>query len=263
MCHGQVKRPLGDAYLNTCHNLFFLGRIQTPVFSDQPIFFLRVYVSRAVEQAFRRCLFEYMYNPPRVILDSRLQGTAHESEEIELQGVMIWFLINSRVRVMISDSWSFLRWWHQRILCEKDTCCSLCSWLFWMCVTCKSRSVKFYILARQIFRKVILLDENRLLTRWPKSAKVLRKMFNGVENLIKNWDDFNAEFKESATLRDKTMLIPMMYLSWELCDDTYLKWDKLNPMAWPDPSTLRCGTTWTRCAYMYVFVFVYCNMHTY
>jgi len=153
------------------------------------------------EQAFRRCLFEYMYNPPRVILDSRLQGTAHESEEIELQGVMIWFLINSR---------------------EREA---------------------FYILARQIFRKVILLDESRLLTRWPKSAKVLRKMFNGVENLIKNWDDFNAEFKESATLRDKTMLIPMMYLPWELCDDTYLKWDKLNPMAWPDPSTLRCETT--------------------
>ena len=94
----------GDAYLNTCHILFFLGRIQTPVFSDQPFFFLRVYVSRAVEQAFRRCVFAYMYNPPRIILDSRLQGTAHESEEIELQGVMIWFRINSQVRVMISDS---------------------------------------------------------------------------------------------------------------------------------------------------------------
>ena len=88
----------------TVFNLFFLGRIQTTVSSDRPIFFLCVYVSRAVEQAFRRYLFEYMYNPPRVILDSRLQGTAHESEEIELQGVMIWFLINSRVRVMISDS---------------------------------------------------------------------------------------------------------------------------------------------------------------
>jgi len=104
MCHRQVKRPSGDAYLNTYHNLFFLGRIQTPVFSDRPFFFLRVYVSRAVELAFRRYLFEYMCNPPHIILDSRLQGTAHESQEIELQGVMIWFLINSRVRVMISDS---------------------------------------------------------------------------------------------------------------------------------------------------------------
>jgi len=34
MCHGQVKRPSGDVYLNTCHNPFFLGRIQTSVFSD-------------------------------------------------------------------------------------------------------------------------------------------------------------------------------------------------------------------------------------
>jgi len=50
-----------------------------------------------------------------------------------------------RVRVVIWDSWSFLRWWHQRKLCEKDTCCSLCSWLFWMCVTCKCRSVRLSI----------------------------------------------------------------------------------------------------------------------
>jgi len=48
-----------------------------------------------------------MYNPPRPILDMRLQGIAHlqgavqDLEEIELQGVMIWFLINSRVRVLI------------------------------------------------------------------------------------------------------------------------------------------------------------------
>jgi len=101
----------------------------------------------------------------------------------------------------------------------------------------------FYILARQIFRKVILLDESRLLFRWPKSAQVLRKMFNVAENLIKNWDDFNAEFAGSATLRNKAMLIPMMYLPWELCDDTYLEWDKHNPMSWPDPKTLRCETT--------------------
>jgi len=28
-----------------------------------------------------------MYNPPRAILDMHLQGTAHSSEKIELQGV--------------------------------------------------------------------------------------------------------------------------------------------------------------------------------
>jgi len=59
---------------------------------------------------------------------------------------------------------------------------------------------------------VILLDESQLLLRWPKSAQILRKMFNVTENLIKNWDDFNTEFAESAPLRNKAMLIPMMYL---------------------------------------------------
>jgi len=126
------------------HNLFVLGRIQTPVFSDRP-FFSCVCICHGQLNRRSGDLFEYMYNLSCIILDSRLQGTAHESEEIELQGVMIWFLINSRVRVLISDSWSFLRWCHQRILCEKDTCCSLCSWLFWMCVTCKSRSVRLSI----------------------------------------------------------------------------------------------------------------------
>jgi len=32
------------------------------------------------------------------------QGTAHSSEEIALQGVMKWLLINSRVRVLIRES---------------------------------------------------------------------------------------------------------------------------------------------------------------
>ena len=86
-----------------------------------------------------------MYNLPHTILDMRLQGIAHSSEEIELQGVMIWFLINGRVRVLIWKSWSFLCWWRQKILCGKEMCCSLCCWLCWMCVTGKSRSVRLSI----------------------------------------------------------------------------------------------------------------------
>ena len=62
-------------------------------------------------------------------------------------------------------------------------------------------------------------------------------MFNGVENLIKNWDDFNAEFKESVTLRDKAMLIPMIYLSWDLCDDTY--WSGTSLTQWLGPTPRR------------------------
>jgi len=115
----------------------FFCCIHTRALADRPFFSLRVYLSRA----FRRCLFEYMYNPPRTILGMHLQGTAHSSEEIELQGVMIWFLINSRVRVLIWESWSFLRWWREKTLCGKDTCYNQCCWLCWMCVTGKSRSV--------------------------------------------------------------------------------------------------------------------------
>jgi len=119
----------------------FSCRIHNPALADRPSFTLCVYLSRAS----RRCLFQYMYNPPRTILDMRLQGTAHSSEEIELQGVTIWFLINSRVRVLMWESWSFLRWWLQKILCGTDTCCCLCCWLSWMCVTGKSRSVRLSI----------------------------------------------------------------------------------------------------------------------
>jgi len=69
MCHEQLKRRSGDAYLNTCtihraQSQFFC-RIHTPAFSDRLFYFFRVYMSRAVEESFRRCLFEYMYNSPR------------------------------------------------------------------------------------------------------------------------------------------------------------------------------------------------------
>jgi len=55
----------------------FFCRIHTRALDDRPSFPLRVYLS----QAFRRCLFEYMYNPPRTILSMHLRGTAYSSEE--------------------------------------------------------------------------------------------------------------------------------------------------------------------------------------
>ena len=119
--------------------------MHTLALPDRLSFSFCVYLSRAVEVAFRWCLFEYMCNQPRPILDMRLQGIAHSSEEIELQGVMILFLINSQLRVLIRESWSFLRWWRQKILCGKNKCFSLCIWLCWMCVTGGSRSVRLSI----------------------------------------------------------------------------------------------------------------------
>jgi len=55
-----------------------------------------------------------------------------------------WWSGSSSI-VLIWESWSFLRWRRQNILCGKDTCCNLCCWLRWMCVTGKSRSVRLSI----------------------------------------------------------------------------------------------------------------------
>jgi len=68
-------------------------------------------------------------------------------------------------------------------------------------------------------------------------------MFNSADKLIKNWEAFKDKFAEKTTLENKTMLIPIMYVSWELCDETLTRWNKDNPIAWPDPKTLRCATT--------------------
>jgi len=74
-----------------------------------------------------------------------------------------------------------------------------------MCVTVGFTEEReaFYILARQIFRKVILLDESRLFSRWPKSAAVLCKMFTGADKLIKNCEEGKAKFSESKILENK------------------------------------------------------------
>ena len=45
---------------SAAHDPFLCCRTQTPALADRPYLFLRVNVSRAGEEAFRRCLFEYM-----------------------------------------------------------------------------------------------------------------------------------------------------------------------------------------------------------
>jgi len=44
---------------------FFCGRIQTLAFSDRLFILLRGYVSGAVKEALRQCLFQSMYNQLR------------------------------------------------------------------------------------------------------------------------------------------------------------------------------------------------------
>jgi len=118
----------------------------------------------------------------------------------------------------------------------------------------------FYILARQIFRKVMLLDESWLLVRWTKSGAVLRKMFNAADKLINIWEAFDGEFTKNTTLENKAMLVPMMYAPWDLCDETFARWNKDNPIAWHDLKTLR-ATSWTHSVYMYVLVYVCFHIH--
>ena len=45
-------------------------------------------------------------------------------------------------------------------------------------------------------------------------------MYLIAENLVNHWDVIKDEFKQTKTLKDKHLLIPMMYQPWELCDDT-------------------------------------------
>jgi len=82
-------------------------------------------------------------------------------------------------------------------------------------------------------------------------------MLNADDKLIHHWDDFKAEFATNTTLEGKEMLVPMMYVTWELCDGTFALWNTKNPFAGPDPKTLRCATIGTRTVYIYVFVYMY------
>ena len=65
--------------------------------------------------------------------------------------------------------------WHQRIFCGKDTFFSLCSWLLNVCDCWLSECEDFYVLARQIFRKVILLDGSRKSARWPNAVQNVQR----------------------------------------------------------------------------------------
>jgi len=57
---GVQAMPIWIHVRSATHDPFLCCHIQTPAFADRPFLFLRVNVSRAGEEAFRRCLFEYM-----------------------------------------------------------------------------------------------------------------------------------------------------------------------------------------------------------
>ena len=79
----------------------------------------------------------------------------------------------------------------------------------------------FYILARRIFLKNILVDSVALKKRWPIDASGILTMYLIAENLVNVWDVIKDEYKKTKTLKDKRLLIAMMYQPWELCNDTF------------------------------------------
>ena len=61
-----------------------------------------------------------------------------------------------------------------------------------------------------------------------------------AENLVIAWDQVKAEFVNNKTLKNKNLLVAMMYEPWELCDDVFanLKWSKANEFTLPAKKTL-------------------------
>jgi len=64
-------------------------------------------------------------------------------------------------------------------------------------------------------------------------------MYLIAENLVKGWDVIKDEFKKTKTLKDKRLLIAMMYQPWELCDDAFTEWSAANKITIPAKHTLR------------------------
>jgi len=59
------------------------------------------------------------------------------------------------------------------------------------------------------------------------------------ETLVNDRDVIKDEFKKNKTLKDKRLLIAMMYQPWELCDDTFTEWSAANKITLPAKHTLR------------------------
>ena len=97
----------------------------------------------------------------------------------------------------------------------------------------------FYIFARWIFLKAILSAQAPPKKRWPDYASEMLTMYLIAENLVIGWDIIKNEFKPTKTLKDKSLLIAIMYQPWELCDDSFTVWTAANKITLPAKKTLR------------------------
>jgi len=93
-----------------------------------------------------------------------------------------------------------------------------------------------------MFQRAIRSDAERLKSRWPEDHGEVETMYSLAENLVTCWEDLHNEFKSTNTLQNEELLCAMMYQSWELCDETFSKWDEANPIALPARKKIaHCG----------------------
>ena len=74
--------------------------------------------------------------------------------------------------------------------------------------------------------------------RWPVDVSEILTMYLIAENLVIGWDVIKDEFKTTKTLKDKSLLIAMMYQPWELCDGLFTVWSAANKTTLPAKNTL-------------------------
>ena len=64
-------------------------------------------------------------------------------------------------------------------------------------------------------------------------------MYLVTANPVNHWNVIKDGLKKTKTLKDKHLLIAMMYQPWELCDDTVTEWSAANKITLPAKHTLR------------------------
>jgi hypothetical protein len=60
-----------------------------------------------------------------------------------------------------------------------------------------------------------------------------------AENLVQSWEKVKTEFEDTKTLKDKNLLITMMYQPCELCDDFITMWSEANEITLPAKGKMR------------------------
>jgi len=78
-----------------------------------------------------------------------------------------------------------------------------------------------------------------LKKRWPVNASEILTMYLIAETLVNDWDVIKDEFKKTKNLKDKRLLLGMMYQPWELCHDTFIQWRAANKITLLAKHTLR------------------------